>query len=511
MRALAGILIVLAHLAGFVWLAEHSRGEELSVPVPAPSIASGDGPGLVHRRWSASYRGGYTRTVGATQLVGPFQDPDRPACTGRVVIGQRLLDDGGAGPTSIAGVMRGMIDRELRGQSIFPVGDYKRVKQLSLAWVKDDPTLRERRMLGKAGAPDGFVRAKAAVAFARVDVPVIVLLVPERTSDALAFRIVAEADLDFDNRVIQWVSDKVGADELATRIARQQIDDVLVTTFAPPPPFQLSEGQTLQFVYCDGPIEIVDATFGALPFGVAFQRLETAPGVLPPRFSTGSRPAPSPATMLAIDLDVDALDAMLYELWRTGWLDKRLAEVGLDRRFNSDPIVTEYLSIRLSPLRLALPPVIAPGPDGLRLAADARVSIGDGAHSAVGRVYGALDLRFAAPATPTSSAAASPGLPAPGLPTHVSIGALELSCERDPLTLVPCYGDLVAALRDRGHEFHGALTEAFATLLSDIFVDRRIGADGLPADIVIERAVPSLADGGTLHLELSSKLVAPLR
>jgi len=500
MRALAGILIALAHLAGFVWLAEHSRGEELSVPAPAASTASGDGPGLVHRRWSTSYRGGYTRTVGATQLVGPFQDPDRPACSGRVVIGQRLLDDGGTGPTSIAGVMRHMIDRELRGQSIFPVGDYKRVRQLSLAWVKDEPTLRERRMLGKAGAPDGFVRAKAAVAFERVDVPVIVLLVPERTAEALSFRIVAEADLDFDNRVIQWVSDKVGADEVATKIARQQIDDVLVTTFAPPPPFELSEGQTLQFVYCDAPIEIVDGTFGALPFGVAFRRVASAPDVLPPRFATGSRPAPSAATMLAIDLDVDALDAMLYELWRTGWLDKRLAEVGLDRRFNTDPIVTEYLSIRLSPLRLALPPVISPGSDGLRLAADARVPIDDGARSTVGRVYGALDFRFAAPAS----------TPSMDLPTQVSIGALELSCERDPSTLVPCYGDLVAALRERGHEFHGALTEAFATLLSDIFVDRRIGADGLPADIVIERAVPSLAAGGTLHLELSSKLVAPL-
>jgi hypothetical protein len=496
-----GLLIVIAHLAGFVWLAGKSRGVELAIAAPPRTAAASPagGPGLVHQRWSTSYRGGYTRSIGATQLVGPFQDPDRPACTGRVVIGQRMLDDGHAGDATIAGVMKRMIDSELRGQDIFPIGKYLRIKQLSLAWVKNETSFREKRMLGKPGAPDGFIRAKATVAFERVDVPVLVALVPQRTAHTLSFKIIAEADLDFDNRAIQWISDKVGADNIATKIAREQIDDVLVTTFAPPPPFDLGDGQTLQFTYCDGPVDIADGAYGALPFAIVISRMPGAPDVLPPRFGVGSRPAPSETTMLAIDLDVDALDAMLYELWRTGWLDKRLAEVGLDTRFNTDPIVTEYLSIRLSPLRLALPPVISPGdPGSLRLGADARVSIGDGTTTTVARVYGALDLRFG-PATAASD-----------LATTVDLGALELSCERDPLTLVPCYGDLVAALRDRGGEFHGALTDAFAKLLSDIFVNRRVSAEGLPVDVVIERAMPTLAAGGTLHLELAAAL-APLR
>jgi hypothetical protein len=492
-----GIAIVAVHLAGFVWLASRSRGTELAIAAPARTAASSPagGPGLVHQRWSTSYRGGYTRSIGATQLVGPFQDPDHPACSGRVVIGQRMLDDSTTSTTTIAGVMRQMIESELRGQDIWPIGRYKRINKLSLAWVKNETSFREKRMLGKAGAPDGFIRAKATVAFDRVEVPVLVALVPQRAAGALSFKIVAEADLDFDNRALQWISDKVGADNIATKIAREQIDDVLVTTFAPPPPFDLGDGQTLQFTYCDGPVDIVDGAYGALPFAVAFGRAPGSPDVLPPRFTMGSRPAPSPSTLLAIDLDVDALDALLYELWRTGWLDKRLAEVGLDTRFNTDPIVTEYLSIRVSPLRLALPPVISPGePGSLRLAADARVEITDGATTTTGRVYGALDFRFAPP-TATSD-----------LPTAVEIGALELSCERDPLTLVPCYGDLVSALRDRGSEFHGALTEAFAKLLADIFVDRRVSAEGLPVDVVIERAVPSLAAGGTVHLELAGML-----
>lgn len=499
-----GVALVGAHLAAFVWLAGQSGGADFSIeaPAPAPGDLHDGRRGLVHEVWTKTYRGGYTRTIGATQLLGPFQDPDHPRCSGRVVLGQRMLDDGKASPDTIAGVMKQMIDRELRGIDIFPIGRFKRVGSLALAWVKDDPTLRERRMLGKAGAPDGFVRAKATVAFDRVDVPVLVALVPQRPAAPaapLTFKIVAEADLDFDNRVLQWVSDKVGADDIATKIAREQIDDVLVTTFAPPPPFTLSEGQTLQFTYCDEPVEIVDGAYGALPFAVAITGVPGAPHVLPPTFPRGERVSPPPGTLLAIDLDIDALDAMLYELWRTGWLDKRLAEAGLDRRFNADPVVTEYLSIRISPPMLALPPVIAPGPPGtLRLAADARLAIADGrATPTVGRVYGALDFSF------TRAGGTE-------LPTSVDLGELDLSCERDPWTLVPCYGDLVAAVRERGREFHGALTDAFAGLLADIFVDRRIGAEGLPADVVIARAVPTLAAGGTLHLQLEGKL-APTR
>lgn len=466
---LGGIAVVAAHLVGFAWLAERSRGSELAIdalPLVAPS---GDGgPGLVHHTWSTGYRGGYTRSVGATQLVGPFQDPATPACSGRVVVGQAMLDQ-------MAELMKSETQRELTGMNVFPIGDYERIAGLTLRWASD------------------HVLVQARVVFDRADVPVTVKLYPERKESSLHFRIVASADLDFKNRVINWVSDKVGVDSIATRIAREQIDDVLATTFAPPPPFLLSEGQTLQFVYCDGPIEIVENSYGALPFAIALGRVAAAPEILPPKFAVGSRPPPPANTTVAIDLDVDALDAMLYELWRTGWLDKRLAEVGLDRRFNEDPIVTEYLSIRISPLRLALPPVIAPAADGrLRLGADARVAIGDGTRTTVGRVYGALDMTFATTVP------------------DVSLGAVELSCERTPTQLVPCYGDLVGAIRDRGDEFHGALTQAFATLLSDIFVDRTLGAEGLPAEIVISSAVPTLAKSGTLHLDLAAKL-APLR
>ena len=135
--------------------------------------------------------------------------------------------------------------------------------------------------------------------------------------------------------------------------------------------------------------------------------------------------------------------------------------------------------------------MIEPGPNGaLRLVADARVAIADGDVTTIGRLYGALDFHFAKSLAPVA----------------VDLGALELSCERTPTSLVPCYGDLVAALRDRGAEFHGALTTAFAKLLAEIFVDRHLGAPGLPAELVIHGSVPSLA-GGAVHLELDASLM----
>jgi hypothetical protein len=197
--------------------------------------------------------------------------------------------------------------------------------------------------------------------------------------------------------------------------------------------------------------------------------------------------------VLTLDLDLDALNALLYELWRGGFLDRRLAEAGLDRRFNADPTVATFLTLRLAPPRLTLPPVVTAVHGGLRLSAEARVAIHDGPTVTTGRVWGGLDFRFAARAVDRVA---------------VDLGELELSCERTATTLVPCYGDLVAAIRGRGREFHGVLTQAFAQLVSDIFVGR-LGARGVPADLVINSAIPSViltTNNATLHLELDGTL-----
>jgi len=206
--------------------------------------------------------------------------------------------------------------------------------------------------------------------------------------------------------------------------------------------------------------------------GIVEQVVAHVPTALPP-------PTTEP---LSIDLAPDALNALLHELGRTGWLDRRLAEAGLDRAFNADPTVAEFLSVRISAPALALAPVVTPSGTKLRLAADARIAITDEDQHTTGRVYGALDL---------------------AIPGGIDLGALELSCEKTAATLVPCYGDLVSALRDRGADFHGALTTQFTHLVETIFSDRQIG--GLPADVTIQRAVPSVT-AGTLHLKLDASI-----
>jgi hypothetical protein len=76
---------------------------------------------------------------------------------------------------------------------------------------------------------------------------------------------------------------------------------------------------------------------------------------------------------------------------------------------------------------------------------------------------------------------------------------------------VPCYGDLVAAVRGRAAELHGALTATFAQLLSELFVGRfgRLDATRFPAELVIRSVAPTVlaaAGNATVHLELDGEL-----
>ena len=516
-----GALVAAGHAAAFVALAAHCRGSELAVevdgPPAAPSLAldarvppalagrvavdDTTGPGLHRRRWTVRYRGGAERSVGAVQLVGPFQDPAAARCVGRVVVGQRLLDDGAAGPGTIAAAMQRQLDAELRGETVFPVGDLLRIDHLALRWAELDHHIDDRALVGEA--PGGYVRASATVVFDRVTVPLVVALIPALAAASpgatgeLRFRVAARAELAFDNRALQWLSDRLGGNRLATRLARRQIEDAITTAFAPPPPFTLPDGKTLRFTYCDEPLRITEGTAGELPFGIALGRARD-PRILPPALGHGPRGTPPPATRLALDLDLDALNALLYELWRDGFLDRRLAAAGLDRRFNSDATVAELLSLRLSPLTLRLPPVVTAVPGGLRLSAEAAVALRDGATVTAGRLWGGLDFRFA---------------PRALQPVAVDLDELELSCERPGpvVTLVPCYSDLVAALRGRAGELHGALTASFVQLLSDIFV-ARLTATGVAAELAIRGAAPSVMAterNATLHLELDAAVAAP--
>jgi hypothetical protein len=461
---------------------------------PDVTIADDGGPGLHRRRWSIAYRGGFASAVGAAQLVGPFQDPAAPPCSGRVIVGQALLDDGAAGPGTIAAIVVRELGVSLAGMSAFPIGKYQRVRSLSLSWNRAEATPADRGIVDARRAPNGYVRAHAVVAFTRADVPVTVVMIPALVDGKLRFEIKAGAKLDWGNRVIQWASDLVGGDKFATSIAQDEIDELLVTVLEPPPPVELPGGRRIVFDYCGAPPVIAHGSHAALPVAVSITGLAADPLILPPLFGPAPAPPPPATTRLALDLDLDALNALLYELWRTGMLDEQLAAAGLHDRFNADPIVTGFLSVRISPLRLALPPVLTATGDRLRMAGDLAVTIADGARTLRGRVWSRLDFRFG---------------PAPGVRAAVDVGDLELSCEPAPQRLVPCYGDLVGAIRDRAPEVHETLTATFTGILDDIFVGQRISDPKLPAELVVTAVTPSAffaPPNGKLRLDLAATI-----
>jgi hypothetical protein len=413
------------------------------------------------------------REVGATALDGPAQTAG--ACSARLVVGQALLD-------RLAPLVGELVADQLADASIIGLGHFVRVEHPTLRWARFETHLYDAQLLGVEGARTGYVRATATVRFEHAAAPITIALIPDR---AAHFRIAVHAELELRNRVLEWLSEKLPTAEVASKLAARELDGAIATTLEPPPPIDLGDGQTLRFVYCDAPIEVHDGQWAALPFGVAFDVNDVH--IAPPHFAAGARVAPTPSTMIALDLDVDALDAMLFELWRSGWLDRRIAEAGLDRAFARDATVAQYLSVRVGSPALALPPVLEPAGDHLELAADARIAIRDGDTATIGRVFGTLALAF---------------------PAAVKLAPLELACERTPTTLVPCYADLVAGLAARSGDFDGVLAARFTELVRQIFGERRLAVGDVPVALHVRGATLALAPGARgVHVELDADLL----
>lgn len=454
-------------------------------------------PGLRRVRWLAEYRGGYRRAVGATQLVGPFHDPAAPPCSGRVVVGQQLLDGGG-----LAALLDQLLRAELTDQGRFPIGDFTGLRDLALRWAErahhpDDEAML-RRLPRLAAAQGGYLRATATIAFERVAIPVVLAIVPYLDGKVLRVELALRGHLAFANGVAQWLSDLTGADRLFDRLARQQLDELVLLALEPPPPVPLPGGGTLRFSPCGAQPTVVEGVAGTLPFAVEVEPLPGYPSHLPPLSPPGPTPPPSRAP-LALELDLNALNALLYGAWRDGFLDRQLAAAGLDARFNTDATVATYLSVRIDPPRLTLPPVVTATAGGLVLAAESALHLRDGERTTLGRVWTAMQLE---------EAAATPATPV-GL--RASLHQLELTCEPRPAVLAPCYGDLVSALQARASELDAALTTALEAIVRGLFVDRTLGDRALPAELVFRSVSPSLVlqaspRAATLRLELGVEL-----
>lgn len=522
---LGGLALFAAHAAALPILVEDCKKDELEVRIRGDAVADafdltgevpaslrdevmftvdGDGPGLRYAQWSISYGGGFTRQVGAAQLVGPFQDPAAAPCGSRLVIGQKLLGGDQAAAGTVAALVKAGVEQQLDGFEQWPAGEFEGVEDLRVSWARFDQELDPASMFGnpvpdpttvfrKARRTDGYARIQMTVALTRVSAKVVVALVPGILDGNLDLKIYLRASIETGIGALDWVIDKLPVDEYVTRAIQEQVDEAVLTVFEPPPPLELPGGRTLSFAYCpDAYLAVREDQWAALPLAVKFE----GPGptrVMPPKLGHVPPAQVDPDTSVAFDLDLDTLNAILYELWRTGFLDEQLAAAGLDRRFAEDPTVRDLLTLRISPLRLALPPVVSPGPRGLEMAADLRVDIADRGQVTPARVYGALDVQLA------------------GAPADVGVASLELACEPEPSLLRPCYGDLVGAMRARAPDVRDELSGVLNQILDDLFTGRRVAADTAPAELVLGAPTTTAsAKGGsaTIRIALEGKLEA---
>ena len=471
----------------------------------------GAAPGLVRHRWIARYRGGVERAVGRVRLVGPLQDVAAPPCGGRLAVGQRLLDDGHAGEGTVAAVVARELTAALRDVDVTGAGDFQRLSKLEVRWASLVAHPYEVGMFGQAALraplPMGYLRASAIAHFARVDVPIVVGALPRIDDGELGFTVGVRARLDFDNRVLDWINAKIGGDRLVTRMANGQLDRSLLAALGPPPPLPLPGGRTLTVELCPG--RAIEITEGAAAIVPVRWRLGAARAgaaeVRPPAHPPIAWPAVDPSAPLTLDLDLDGLDALAYELWRTGYLDELLASLDLPRRFNEHPLVRELLSLRLAPVTLALPPTLARGEgDRLRLALALAVDVHDGAQVTPAHAWGVLDVGLGGGA-PVAAAPAA-------ITSSVELAGLALTCEPAPRRLVPCYADLVASVRDATGDVHATMSDALGGALTALFVDRQLAADGAPAALRITGAQARVVPVGAqavVRVELAAHLEAP--
>jgi hypothetical protein len=432
-------------------------------------------PGLARKRWSISRRGGQTESVAATQLVGPFLDPQKPVCSGRVIVGQSMLQNNQK-PGTVAALLAKVVDDNLRGLSIVGAGDFARIENVRLQWAQLSKHAEDKAMLAAdvkaaVGAKDlGYLRISLQIYFDRVTVPVVLAVLPAVVPGQVAITVRSKATLDFGNRALQWVSDKLGGDKVATRFAKKEINAAVLPALSPPPPVALPGGGSLTFGFCDQQLEIIDNAYAALPVSVSITAVQSGDqkvAILPPEMPAMPWPTPTGSEPLMLQLDLNGLNSILFESWRHGFLDRTLAEAELDKKFNEDPLVQEYLTVRISPLRLALPPVLFVHKGAVRVGVETVLNISDPPQAMLGHAWSLLSVDVATQLTST--------LPA------VSLEELALTCEQNIGTLTSCYPLLSQAVAARSADFNQTLSSALSTVLHELFEGSQFAVEGAPA------------------------------
>jgi hypothetical protein len=430
-----------------------------------------------------------------TRLLGPRQDKAAPPCGLRLRIRQSFLT---GGPGSLAAAVERIVEAQLAGFERWPLGEFREVGRLDLWW--SDSRLpphvyriraaaeRSARAAAPPGPRPGTLRGELVLDFEDGQVPLAFAVAPSLRGSALALETSVRAAVDTDSRIAQVVSDLFDGDDLATAIARRELQAIIGGAFAVPPPIELGDGHRLVLGYCPGAeISMLDRGEAVVPLAVL---LPAGAAEAPVDLATPAAPPPDGSAPISIEADADAVNGLLHALWASGYLDHELAAAGVVDRFNRDELVRSLLSVRIAGLALPLPPTVEPAAGGFQLAAEAALVLEDGGRRTPARLFGRVGFALA-PGPP----------PGPGLAATVLLADLALTCEPAPGRLTPCYADLAAAARDRAADLHGAVADRLAHHFDLMWRGRAIASPDGSLAFTVDRAEADGA-GGWVRIQL---------
>ncbi len=447
-------------------------------------------PGLHYHQWKRLYRGGHVRSVGQSRLRGPFQDVAAPPCSLFFLVDQSFLDDGKASEGTVAYVVKSLIEAEVRGLDVWPLGRFKAVEKLGLSWVRWQQADEEGR--------EGHLKIVLALRFADGRVPLEIKMVPTLIDGELRFRSKVRAKLNLDNRVYQWIANRFDGNDRVSGFLQSQVRHELSQVLSTPPPVPLIDGAELELRFCEGrQIAFHEQGFVALPLAVVIDEGDAPP---PLQVDTQAPLRAAMTTPLAIDMDANALNAILHKLWSSRVLDHQLA-ASLVTAFNEEETVQSFLSLRLAKARFHLPPTLQLGDDSFQVRAAAALEIEDQGKRSQARLFTRLDMDLAL---------LESGEPLAADTDLLRLAQLEMSCLPEPKLLRACYSEVFTQVQANQASLQYSLAESFRTLLRDILVERDIGSPGTPGHFKLQSATFSLQDK-VLRTSLKGVVASTLR
>ena len=448
-----------------------------ATPARAKMSVENLAPGLRRVEWDADYGGGFRQRAAVTVETGPFQHG--PTCGVALLIGQQFLDE------TLAPLARTEIEHGLAGVGHWTIGDFKKVGDLKLKWVK--------------GKTLGGLDVALALVFDRATINVKIGITPILRAGKLALIPDVAAGVQLGSKVIgagAWVASKLGVFD-KDQEARSQVMDLIdgiagALQSLELPSIELpGHAGTLPIEFCpDGQIAVVDGAYMAIPLALQ------ADGAI--HLKRADKAPPPPDGPIAVDVDLDVVNLLLHKLWTGGVIDAALDEKAA-QAFNVAEDVQRFLSMRLGRVTVSAPPTVERGTTHLlALAAEAAVELDDGNAVTPGRLFGRIDFDVGA-AGGHMKLRLSPDDVARDLAETVV-----LTCEPEAHVFQPCFATIVEAalteVRSRRTDVHDWLTTQLENVLDQVVTDYTFDLPGDRKVRVHPRAVTAAPDGESARL-----------